>query len=710
MELNELFEKIKKEKNFNKLLKKYIDLADCNMSKDRKKSIVEDSWNEEYEGKELLIPTAALYFTNIWNQNWLDDTNRFLNMAELSAKKQYSGAVLCYPVMFITEAYARFQRAQIFRSIFIWAFDDFNIHFKFNKNDEERKVLSRILINAYHNTRKYMKLVGERCSKFEAERIDHVESNDDYIYKMKYLDEYSIYSGLRKIDKSRREYALLKRNPEETKMSENALAMISFLTNKDDSSENSALKEKRRDENNISNELLYEKYKKYILDQIRSRDEWKKNSFSIFTDKDGTWLLCQEMNFRIRLEKTTDTITEDVFVKGQFVNCPVFTEVNRYCDKLTGKKYELLKKENDKKEDSQNIPEKGISVLKTSDIDEHRNKIPSVEKSLEKLNAMIGLTNAKEQVNHLVNLVRVEKRKKELGLPAAGISSHHLVFTGNPGTGKTTVARIIGDVYKSLGIIKPEGKFIEADRGSLVGKYEGHTAVQVKEIIEEARGGILFIDEAYALKRRGDDDPFGEEAINTLLKEMEDKRDELLVIVAGYTNEMTDFIDSNPGLASRFNTTIEFDDYSADELTQIFEKHLVDQSMKCTKNAEEVIKKGFRKLIEEKDKNFGNGREVRNIFEKIYLNQSSRIAHNIDRISVEALTMFNSEDVAKAFGMKINDSLVDYVIVEKNSVGTIIDKICTQCGKKMVLRKNGKTGAEFYGCSGFPKCKFTQLK
>ncbi len=243
------------------------------------------------------------------------------------------------------------------------------------------------------------------------------------------------------------------------------------------------------------------------------------------------------------------------------------------------------------------------------------------EDPFEKLDSLIGLTTIKKDVRELMDFVSVQKMRNEEGLKSVPVSLH-LVFTGNPGTGKTTVARIIAKLYKNIGVLS-KGQLVEVDRSGLVAGYVGQTALKTQDKIAEARGGVLFIDEAYALAQK--DDAFGQEAIDTILKAMEDYRDDFVVIVAGYTKPMEKFINSNPGLKSRFNKYIEFPDYTVDELEQIF-------AMNCSKYdylVEEDAKKHIRELITaaklEKQENFANAREVRNLFEKVITAQAKRV-------------------------------------------------------------------------------------
>ena len=220
--------------------------------------------------------------------------------------------------------------------------------------------------------------------------------------------------------------------------------------------------------------------------------------------------------------------------------------------------------------------------------------------------------------------------------------TYHCVFTGNPGTGKTTVARILAKIYKNIGVI-PKGHLVETDRSGLVGEYVGQTAVKTNKVIDHALGGVLFIDEAYSLL--GDEKDYGREAIATLLKRMEDERGQLVVILAGYTKEMQDFINSNPGLQSRFSRYIEFPDYNADELFQIFCKQLKQFEYTLTDEAEEALKGYFADAVTYKGPNFGNARFVRNVFEHTLQKQANRLAKE-PFLSTQKLAEITKEDLA----------------------------------------------------------------
>lgn len=262
----------------------------------------------------------------------------------------------------------------------------------------------------------------------------------------------------------------------------------------------------------------------------------------------------------------------------------------------------------------------------------------SLEELLAELNALVGLKNVKDEVSSLVNVLKIEKIRKEQGISLPE-RSLHMVFHGNPGTGKTTIARLLAKIFKALGVLS-KGQLYETDRSGLVAGYAGQTSLKVREVCQKALGGILFIDEAYALNS---DDTYGPEAVNTIVKFMEDNRDDFVVIVAGYEEKMTEFINSNPGLHSRFNKYIGFKDYSPEELLEIYLLQTQKVQLKVEEAAKKKVYKLFKKLYEDRDAAFGNGRLSRNIFEKTYEKQANRLVkEGIDKADI---SLIKEEDI-----------------------------------------------------------------
>lgn len=265
-----------------------------------------------------------------------------------------------------------------------------------------------------------------------------------------------------------------------------------------------------------------------------------------------------------------------------------------------------------------------------------------IERPFEVLHSLIGLSLVKEEVLTLSNFIRVQKLRENKGMKSSAIS-YHCVFTGNPGTGKTTVARIVAAIYKELGILK-KGHLVETDRSGLVAGYVGQTAIKTNEVIDSALDGVLFIDEAYALAGYGSGKDFGEEAITTLLKRMEDDRDRLVVIIAGYSKEMKEFINSNSGLKSRFVRYIDFPDYSTTELFEIFESLLTKGGYILEEASKEIIIASFEEIRSIGDRNFGNGRYVRNVYEESLKAQANRLSL-LEDITESDLSIIRKVDI-----------------------------------------------------------------
>jgi SpoVK/Ycf46/Vps4 family AAA+-type ATPase len=264
----------------------------------------------------------------------------------------------------------------------------------------------------------------------------------------------------------------------------------------------------------------------------------------------------------------------------------------------------------------------------------------TLEDLLAQLERLVGLVRVKQDVGTLVKLVQMVNRRREAGLSPPPMS-RHLVFAGNPGTGKTTVARLYGRLLAALGVLE-SGHLVEVDRGMLVGEYVGHTAPKTQAAFRRALGGVLFIDEAYALVPEGNSSDFGQEAISTLVKLMEDHREELVVIVAGYPRQMKNFIAANPGLSSRFSRTLTFDDYSSDELVQIVE-HQVQEHQYCLADATHAALAGYFDEVA-RGAGFGNGRFARKVFQQMTERHAARVAE-LARPSTEQLSTLLVDDV-----------------------------------------------------------------
>ena len=269
---------------------------------------------------------------------------------------------------------------------------------------------------------------------------------------------------------------------------------------------------------------------------------------------------------------------------------------------------------------------------------------PTLEELLAELDGLCGLEQVKQDVKSLINLVKVRRLREEAGLPVPPMSLH-LVFLGNPGTGKTTVARLLARLYHAIGVL-PKGQLVEVDRSGLVAGFVGQTALKTQEVIQKAIGGVLFIDEAYALVNQDNGNDFGREAIEVLLKNMEDHRKDLVVIVAGYSQLMEKFIHSNPGLESRFNKYFYFEDYDGAQLFTILQSMCVKNGYVLTPEGEALARRELMALYEDRDENFGNARDVRNLFEQAVARQSDRVAR-LEAPTREQLMELRPEDLAE---------------------------------------------------------------
>lgn len=269
-------------------------------------------------------------------------------------------------------------------------------------------------------------------------------------------------------------------------------------------------------------------------------------------------------------------------------------------------------------------------------------KEKDLEELLEELNELIGLKKVKDTVIDLILYQKIQRLRKKMNLKIPN-KTLHLAFIGNPGTGKTTVARIIGKVYKQIGLLS-KGHFMEVSRTDLIAGYQGQTAIKVKNIVNKARGGVLFIDEAYSITENDYSDSYGKECLTELTKALEDYREDLVVIVAGYPELMNKFFKSNPGLKSRFNTIIEFEDYTSKELVEILKKMCNKNDYKLDNLVSKILEEHLEDILNKKIINFSNGRMIRNIYENLIMNQARRVSE-IENPTLDDLCIISREDL-----------------------------------------------------------------
>ncbi|WP_084679088.1 AAA family ATPase [Flavobacterium reichenbachii] len=360
------------------------------------------------------------------------------------------------------------------------------------------------------------------------------------------------------------------------------------------------------------NQLVFTNEFKNHLSKIR-----KENKIEVKSDQPDKYLLTAV------LSENNNKKLEEVLIKYQNFIAFAFDKKFENPDALNN----FLGLNKIKKEDK-----------KTSDLPEE----DTLEKVLEELHLLVGLKEVKQDVAELINLLEIQKKRSKQGLKNVEITLH-TVFLGPPGTGKTSVARLLGRIFKHLGFLS-KGQMFETDREGLVAGYVGQTAAKVNSAVEASLGGVLFVDEAYALTQNLTGNDYGTEAVNTLIKRMEDHRDDLAVVVAGYTEPMQIFIESNPGLRSRFNRFFHFKHFTPEELLQIFQSFCKKSDFIVSEEAKEKLTDTFELLCSDKDESFGNARVVRNLFEKCVQNQANRIV-KLKKLNQKILKTFSEEDI-----------------------------------------------------------------
>ncbi len=370
----------------------------------------------------------------------------------------------------------------------------------------------------------------------------------------------------------------------------------------------------------LTNKVL--KQPSYQIEHLKIAQEHKKFGYTLFKLAYSMVLIDGDMNIDERA--FIGNLKDFLFENPEEICANVERNVNRF---FGGEMNNLSTgfTENDPGDDTVGIDDDNVSL----------------EACMTELDNLVGLDGVRDEIKKLVSYLSIQKKRRELQLSCTNLSLH-MVFTGNSGTGKTTVARLIAKIYKALGFLK-KGHLVETDRSGLVGQYIGHTEIKTSEVVKKALDGILFIDEAYSLYKDSESD-FGQEAIDTLVKRLEDHRDRLVVIAAGYENEMHEFINSNPGMRSRFNTYINFLDYSPEELFKIFELMSKENDYHLDEEAAKKLLQVFDAEVQKAGEGFGNGRFARNLFEQILRNQALRLSE-IDNLTKEDFITVKAQDI-----------------------------------------------------------------
>ncbi|MBE5946216.1 MAG: AAA family ATPase [Lachnospiraceae bacterium] len=368
-----------------------------------------------------------------------------------------------------------------------------------------------------------------------------------------------------------------------------------------------------------------------------------RNLYNIFLSLGQTFIAC---NSQVS-QNEIDRLTSYTGMIEKFLRDHHLFEAGKGPIKVTGTPVSP-KKSSDKSKNSTikaSNPKAALEAMKGQlNKEEVSEEDVTLEDLMAELNELTGLEEVKKEIKTMINILKVKKLREERGMKQPELSLH-MVFSGNPGTGKTTVARLLAKIYKCLKVL-PEGHLVEVDRSSLVEGYVGQTATKTKAVVESALGGVLFIDEAYTLTAGKDGKDFGQEAVDTILKMMEDNRDNLIVIVAGYTELMKEFVDSNPGLRSRFNKYIFFKDYSGSQLYDIFISMCKKQEYEPNEAGKKHVKEYLEQLSESRDENFANAREVRNYIERAIARQATRIV-KLDEVSDKQLKTLTKSDLTE---------------------------------------------------------------